>query len=59
MGNATDDLDRFLRTEGIRILVEADIKARDPLKTPESKNKGGHSHGQSTGNRTRRKGCST
>ena len=59
MGNATDDLDRFLRTDGLRILMEAGIRVRDPLNTQDSNNKGEHSHGQSTGNRTRRKGCGT
>ena len=29
MGNATDDLDRFLRTDGIRILMEAGIPIRN------------------------------
>ena len=29
MGNATDDLDRFLKTDGLRILMDAGIRIRN------------------------------
>ncbi len=43
MGNATDDLDRFLRTDGLRILMEAGIRVRD---LPNSKSRSGKQHGE-------------
>ena len=43
MGNATDDLDRFLRTDGLRILMEAGIRVRD---LPNSKSRSGKLHGE-------------
>ena len=33
MGNATDDLDRFLKTDGIQILMEAGFTVRNHSKS--------------------------
>ena len=43
MGNATDDLDRFLRTDGLRILMDAGIRVRN---CSELKNNTGEQKGE-------------